>query len=184
MQKSIETLTSDEQTESGSSLSALSVAVKANARMASTFDSWDSRVLQEMENAKREAIQAIRFDGKRILLVDDSPDNLLLFNRILGSAGAKIETAFNGANALEREEVEGPFDAIVMDIRMPIMDGYEATRRIREHGFDGPIIALTAHATPGEEQRCRAAGCDHFHLKPIDRLGLLEAVRAALDPEV
>lgn len=115
-----------------------------------------------------------------MLLVDDSVDNLKLFQRVLEGAGAIVELAENGEVAVRKQE-NSPFDAIIMDIRMPVLDGYQATRLIRKQGYLGPVIALTAHATPGEEERCLSAGCSHFCLKPIDRLGLLRAVSSALE---
>lgn len=117
--------------------------------------------------------------GVHLLLVDDSADNQRLFERILTSVGAKVDVAENGVVAVARAQATR-YDVIIMDIRMPMMDGYEATRRIREQGFTGPILALTAHANPGEEERCRAAGCSGFYLKPINRAGLLQAVADAL----
>ncbi|HVK61537.1 MAG TPA: response regulator [Bdellovibrionales bacterium] len=119
-----------------------------------------------------------RLNGLRILLVDDSDDNLNLFSRILTTAGARVELAHDGWEAIEKQKGQR-FDTIIMDVRMPDIDGYETTRRIRANGFRGPMIALTAHALPGEEERCRAAGCSHFHLKPIDRNSLVAAVEAA-----
>jgi CheY-like chemotaxis protein len=118
-------------------------------------------------------------DGVRVLLVDDSADNQRLFERILVSSGAQVDSAENGVVAIARTQATH-YDVIIMDIRMPMMDGYEATRRIRSLGYLGPVIALTAHANPGEEERCRAAGCSGFYLKPINRAGLLEAVSTAL----
>jgi CheY-like chemotaxis protein len=117
--------------------------------------------------------------GVRILLVDDSADNQRLFERILTSAGSHVDVAENGIVAIARAQVTS-YDVIIMDIRMPMMDGYEATRRIRAQGYRGPILALTAHANPGEEERCRDAGCSGFYLKPINRAGLLQAVTDAL----
>ena len=127
--------------------------------------------------------QAIRLDDVRVLLVDDSADNQRLFHRILAAAGAKTVIAENGERAIERFDASPDFDLIIMDIRMPIVDGYEATRQIRNRGFQGPIIALTAHANPGEEEKCRSAGCSDFQLKPIDRLSLLNAVERSLEKE-
>lgn len=125
-------------------------------------------------------IQAVRLDGHKILLVDDSPDNQKLFGRILTGAGAKVESAHDGGAAVEKFKATPDFIMIIMDIRMPHVDGYEATRQIRALGYDGPIMALTAHSNPGEEEKCRTAGCSDFQLKPIDRLTLLTTVEAAV----
>lgn len=117
--------------------------------------------------------------GVKILLVDDSADNQRLFERILASAGARVDVAENGVVAIARAQ-SANYDVIIMDIRMPMMDGYEATRRIRAQGYTGPVIALTAHANPGEEERCREAGCSGFYLKPINKAGLVDAVTNAI----
>lgn len=127
---------------------------------------------------EQSAPTAMRLDGLHVLLVDDSADNQRLFHRVLAGAGAVVRVAGDGAAAVEWQAREH-FDAIVMDIRMPVLDGYEASRRIRAQGYHGPIIALTAHANPGEEERCRDSGCSHFYLKPIDRRSLVTAVGKA-----
>ena len=126
-----------------------------------------------------DGVLATRFEGVHILLVDDSPDNQRLFERILTSSGAVVDLAENGVVAIARQKV-ADYHVIIMDIRMPLMDGHEATRRIRANGYTGPILALTAHANPGEEEKCRAAGCSGFFLKPINRAGLLNAVSNAI----
>ncbi|MES2965060.1 MAG: response regulator [Bdellovibrionota bacterium] len=130
------------------------------------------------DSSEAEAPKPIRLDGLTILLVDDSFDNQLLFQRVLAGAGAKVEIANNGVEAIAHQAGKA-YDLIIMDVRMPIMDGYEATRRIRASGYTKPIIALTAHATPGEEERCRTAGCSHFELKPIGRQLLLGVIATA-----
>jgi CheY-like chemotaxis protein len=123
-------------------------------------------------------IRAIRLDNLTVLIVDDSTDNQILFSRILKSAGAKIINATNGLEAIEAARITR-FDLIIMDIRMPKCDGYEATKLIRQEGFCGPVIALTANQFIDERERCLDAGCDDFYLKPIDRLSLLQAVSKA-----
>jgi CheY-like chemotaxis protein len=127
-----------------------------------------------------EAIRACRLDGLKVLIADDCEDNQVLFGRILKAAGAIVVFASDGEIAV-RVESEINFDLIIMDIRMPICDGYEATRLIRARGFSGPIIALTANHFIDERIRCLDAGCDAFYFKPIDRLSLLGAVKRATE---
>ena len=120
----------------------------------------------------------------RILLAEDGPDNQRLIAFLLRKAGAEVTVAENGqaahdeaTAACERGEA---FDLILMDIQMPEMDGYEATRALRAAGYRGPIVALTAHAMEGDEAKCRAAGCDGYLTKPIDRATFLPAVAGYL----
>jgi signal transduction histidine kinase/DNA-binding NarL/FixJ family response regulator len=119
---------------------------------------------------------AVRLCG-RVLLAEDGPDNQKLIALILRHAGADVDLASSGRAAVERA-LEGmaagtPYDAILMDMQMPEMDGYEATSKLRESGYRGPIVALTAHAMAGDRQKCIDAGCDDYATKPVDRLGLL-----------
>ncbi len=117
----------------------------------------------------------------RVLVVDDGPDNLRLIAHLLGRAGAQVETATNGQDALARVEAaersERAFDVVLMDMQMPEMDGYAATTELRRRGFARPILALTANAVPGTRETCLAAGCDDFATKPVDREELIERIR-------
>jgi two-component system CheB/CheR fusion protein len=115
--------------------------------------------------------------GGRILLAEDGPDNQRLIRHVLQKAGAEVVVADHGQIAVElaRTAMESGcrYDAVIMDIQMPVMDGYEATGRLRSLGYTGPIIALTAHAMLEDRQKCLDAGCDEYTTKPIDREELL-----------
>ncbi len=113
-----------------------------------------------------------RLEG-RVLLVEDGPDNQRLFTYLLRKAGVEVDVAGDGRQGVEmalRARDEGrPYDLILMDMQMPVMDGYEATRHLRQAGYRRPIVAMTAHAMKGELDRCLEAGCDHYLSKPIRR---------------
>ncbi len=110
-------------------------------------------------------------DGIRILAVDDNPDNREIISFLLKAAGARVELAENGAigvdKALDARQAGTPFDLILMDMRMPVMDGHRAVAKLRESGLTTPIVALTAHAMTGDAASCLGAGCDAYIGKPI-----------------
>ncbi|NLX13862.1 MAG: response regulator [Phycisphaerales bacterium] len=119
-------------------------------------------------------------NGLRILLAEDSPDNQRLISFVLKKSGACITTVDNGRmavdTALAQRDTGKPFDIILMDMQMPIMDGYMAATTLRGQGYAGPIIALTAHAMASDRKKCIDAGCDEYVTKPIDRSRLIEVI--------
>jgi signal transduction histidine kinase len=122
----------------------------------------------------------IRLDC-RVLVAEDFVANQKLIEYVLGKAGAQITLVENGQlavdAALEAKEKGTPFDVILMDMQMPVLNGYQATSMLRRRGYSGPILALTAHAMSTDAEKCLNAGCDGYATKPIDRAGLLQLVR-------
>jgi signal transduction histidine kinase/CheY-like chemotaxis protein len=137
---------------------------------------WPSKAAPEGD---AESVPAIP-PGCRVLLAEDCADNRRLISLLLQNAGVESVAVENGREALEciaRAELEGkPFDVILMDMHMPLLDGFEATRRLRTRAYAGPIVALTAYALSEAREACLAAGCDDFLTKPIERARLLATV--------
>jgi CheY-like chemotaxis protein/HPt (histidine-containing phosphotransfer) domain-containing protein len=108
--------------------------------------------------------------GARVLVVEDNPVNQIVIRECLRDAGVKVEVSSNGASALERLREGQHFDAVLMDVQMPGMDGMETTRAIREMAGHRqlPIIAVTAHALEDDRLRCLDAGMDDYLAKPVD----------------
>lgn len=120
----------------------------------------------------------------RVLLAEDSPDSLELFRIILENTGLCVDVAENGQVAIEKAMAsvsDGKvYDLILMDMQMPGLDGCEATRRLRRLGWEKPIVALTAHGTHEDRQRCLEAGCDDYLSKPISQRMLFTRIRHRL----
>jgi CheY-like chemotaxis protein len=120
--------------------------------------------------------------GARVLLVEDSPTNRMIVETQLRNSGCDVTAANDGREAVTACD-GSPFDLILMDCRMPGMDGFEATQAIRSSentNRNTPIIALTANNMPGDRDRCLAAGMDYFLAKPFTRDELVAAMAREL----
>ena len=119
--------------------------------------------------------------SKRILVVEDQEDNLQILRDLLTSAGFEVIEAKDGEEGVRAAVAERP-DLILMDIQLPGIDGYEATRRIKADPALSsiPIIAVTSYALSGDEDKCREAGCDSYISKPYSPRQLLAKVREFL----
>lgn len=120
-----------------------------------------------------------------ILLVEDNELNRDMLSRRLSRKGFDVEFAFDGQEAVEKSKALMP-DLVLMDIGLPVIDGYDATRAIKSDEVTKaiPVIALTAHAMAEDRKRCLDAGCDDFDTKPIDLSRLLEKIQTLLGGNV
>jgi CheY-like chemotaxis protein len=120
--------------------------------------------------------------GRRIMVVDDVIDNRELMEMFLEPTGAHIALAESGEEAIKLCGQKNQPEVILMDIQMPGMDGYMATRELRANGFSRPIVALTAHAMKSEIDRCLDSGCDLVMTKPVNRSELIRTLSGLLSP--
>jgi len=119
------------------------------------------------------------FDGTHILVVDDTKPNRDLMGVMLKRIGVTCDFAIHGLDAIEKIESRGsgnPYDLVLMDMSMPVMDGEEATKKLRENAYQHPIVALTAMVLDEERERCLSFGCDSFLSKPIRMNELIETL--------
>ena len=119
---------------------------------------------------------------KRILLVEDNEMNREMLSRRLSRRGFEVSTATNGQASIEMAASQQP-DLILMDLSLPVVDGWDATRRLKANPATRriPVLALTAHAMDGEREKSLAAGCDEFDTKPIDIDRLLLKIWSLLE---
>ena len=119
--------------------------------------------------------------SRRILIVEDQEDNRAILRDLLSTAGYELIEATNGQEGVELAQQQRP-DLILMDINLPVIDGYEATRRIKGDAalIATPIIAVTSYALSGDEAKARTAGCDGYVTKPFSPRQLLAKLREYL----
>ena len=138
--------------------------------------------LESKSKIQSEDPQQIIHNAKTpVLVAEDGEDNQRLMVHHLTRAGMKITVANNGHEAVDlaiaaQKQGRAP-DVILMDMQMPVMDGYEATEKLRSLGWRGAIIAITAHAMNGDRDRCMKSGCDEYLTKPIEKDALIQAVQ-------
>ncbi|QDV76086.1 hybrid sensor histidine kinase/response regulator [Botrimarina mediterranea] len=126
-------------------------------------------------------VSSCDLSGARLLVVDDGDTNRRLLKLLLERCGAAVHLAENGQIALDMAARKN-YDAILLDMQMPVVDGYTAASRLRASGYRGPVIALTAHAMKGDREKCEAAGCDGYLPKPIDANQLYETLQTTIRP--
>jgi two-component system CheB/CheR fusion protein len=143
---------------------------------------WREVLPIEQVDEKTDLLEPLpRLDGKKVLVVDDRRDMRFIAEQILAEVGAEVTTVDNGKSALATvADFGGDFHCVVTDIQMPVMDGYAVARGLRDQGYSGPILALTANAMPSDRQKCFEAGCDGFVAKPIDRTQFVKTVARSL----
>lgn len=124
-----------------------------------------------------EANLPVNLKGLKILVVEDSPDILLMISRFLRAEGAHVDVAEDGMQALARTS-ENRYDIVLMDLKMPKLDGFTTVAAMRDRGVNIPIIALTAHSMTELREKCILSGFNERLCKPIDRHTLIKEVAA------
>jgi len=163
------------------------IEVQSEKGKGSTFIiTWNLELVNDPEQYKQTLLdqedRAVDFNGKRILLTEDNELNAEIATEILEDAGFVVEQAENGVVCIEKltAATKGYYDLILMDIQMPLLNGYDATRRIREMGLQLPIIAMTANAFEEDKKNALAAGMNGHLSKPIDIPKLMDMLSKVL----
>lgn len=160
--------------------SVFSLTIPANVDVKSLpwFDKY--KCVTELEQV-RDTSEQDKFSG-RVLVAEDSKSNQILTKLLLERFGVEVTIAEDGKEAVDKA-LSQQFDLIFMDMQMPNMDGYEATKLLRRKGLKTAIVALTAYAMKGDDEKCISAGCSDYMAKPIDREILLKVIRKYLPLE-
>lgn len=138
-------------------------------------ESLDEQMIAKRSQAPAYATATEPLEGHRILVVEDSQDNQDLMEILLHRKGAIVEFANNGLEGYKKA-MSGNHDIVLMDIQMPVQDGYVTVRQLKEQNYEKPIIALTAHAMAEEREKCLRVGCVDFLSKPINQAQLIEKI--------
>ncbi|MEN9361573.1 MAG: hypothetical protein RL095_3108 [Verrucomicrobiota bacterium] len=139
-------------------------------------------LVKSLPSGSPQQAQPKPLEGRRILVAEDQEINQMIIIELLHSAGAHVDLASDGHEAVKRTE-SAEYDLVLMDIQMPVLDGHEATRRIRAAGGTMPIIAMTAHAFNAEKERCLANGMNDHVSKPFNKEELFELLFRWLKPD-
>lgn len=138
--------------------------------------------LEQKSESKSTSELNEKISGRRVLLVEDVKENQILFSKFLTDRGAFVEFADNGEIGVEMA-MKGEFDCVLMDIQMPIMDGFSAAKYLRSRGYEKPIIALTAHAMNEAKDQCLESGCNDFITKPLNAASLYRKIHDLTEPK-
>jgi CheY-like chemotaxis protein len=144
---------------------------------------WNKYILIDEINDIHEIKKGTTMSNGKVLVAEDNPSNQKLIAILLQKMGLEVTLADDGQEAIEKCG-SGTFDMILMDMQMPNLNGYDATRQLRSQGVKIPIIAVTANAMTGDEQKCIEVGCDGYLSKPIDRTKLSEIIEEHLKVQV
>jgi CheY-like chemotaxis protein len=154
----------------------VSLATQMRDETVTMITELDQDEAQKQQKAAKNKMKIEKvLQGINVLVAEDAIENQKLLTWFLEKAGASVDLAQNGREAIERA-LSGHHDLVLMDIQMPEVDGYEATKTLRQKGFTTPIVAVTAHALVEERQRCLEAGCTDHLSKPIDVHQLIDKV--------
>ena len=133
-----------------------------------------------MQEQQYDTSEQVKFSAS-CLVAEDVVANQMVIKLMLEKAGVEVTIANDGKEAV-RQAQSKPFDLIFMDINMPNMNGYEATKALRKAGITTPIVALTAYAMKGDDKKCIEAGCDDYLAKPVEFKQLFEMLNKYLSP--